>query len=105
MKLIRFGEPGAERPGLVDADGQHRDLSEHVFDLAGEALGPDVLARLAEIASDDLPLVPEGARLGPAVARPGKIVCIGLNYADHAAETGATPPKEPMIFMKARSET
>ncbi|MFQ6546414.1 fumarylacetoacetate hydrolase family protein [Aestuariibius sp. 2305UL40-4] len=103
MKFIRFGEPGSERPGMVDSEGHHRDLSEHIFDLAGEALAPDVLARLAEIDPAELPLVPDGTRLGPAVARPGKIVCIGLNYADHAAETGATPPKEPMIFMKATS--
>ncbi len=104
MKLLRYGAPGQEKPGLLDADGRVRDLSEHIVDLAGDVLLPESLARLARLDPADLPLVegtPQGdLRLGPCVGRVGKFICIGLNYADHAAETGAAIPPEPVIFGK-----
>jgi 2-keto-4-pentenoate hydratase/2-oxohepta-3-ene-1,7-dioic acid hydratase in catechol pathway len=103
MKLLRFGEPGRERPGLLDASGAVRDLSSAVADLDGAALSPASLARLAALDPASLPLAPADARLGPCVARPGKFICIGLNYADHARETGKEPPPEPIVFMKATS--
>ncbi|RIY03467.1 FAA hydrolase family protein [Aureimonas flava] len=103
MKLLRFGEPGAEKPGLLDAQGAVRDLSAVLPDLTGDALGPASLRRLAALDPAALPLAPEGARVGSCVARPGKFICIGLNYADHARETGKEPPPEPIVFMKATS--
>lgn len=103
MKLLRYGNPGSERPGLIDAEGVVRDLSAHVPDLAGAALDPAALAQLAKIDARSLPVVDGKPRLGPCVAGTGKIICIGLNYSDHAAETGATVPPEPIIFMKATS--
>lgn len=103
MKLVRFGESGAEKPGIVDADGAIRDLSGVVSDIGGEAISPDGLAKLAAVDPASLPLAPEGARLGPCVAGTGKFICIGLNYADHAAESGMDVPPEPVIFMKATS--
>ncbi len=103
MKFLRYGEAGQEKPGLLDADGNIRDLSAHVSDLSGAALAPDALARLDEIDLNALPKVEGNPRLGPCVAGTGKFVCIGLNYSDHAAETGATVPPEPIIFMKATS--
>jgi 2,4-diketo-3-deoxy-L-fuconate hydrolase len=103
MKLVRWGEAGAERPGLIDAEGRVRDLSRHVADIAGAALSPTGLAALAAIPLDQLPLVEEEVRLGPCVGAIGKILCIGLNYSDHAAETGATVPPEPILFMKPTS--
>jgi 2,4-didehydro-3-deoxy-L-rhamnonate hydrolase len=103
MKLVRHGGPGRERPGCLDAQGQLRDLSGHVHDIDGAALQPDALARLAALDTASLPPVPAGTRLGCPVAGVGKIVCIGLNYADHAAETGAAVPSEPVIFLKATS--
>ena len=103
MKLVRYGEPGSERPGLIDADGAVRDLSAHVGDIAGAALSPDWLAKLANLDPRSLPLVPGSPRFGPCVAGVGKFICIGLNYSDHAAETGAKVPPEPIIFMKATS--
>lgn len=103
MKLVRFGEVGAEKPGLIDAVGRIRDLSGHVGDIAGTALLPDSLARLAAIDPETLPLVTEGTRIGPCVGQVGKFLCIGLNFSDHAAETGATVPPEPIIFTKATS--
>jgi 2-keto-4-pentenoate hydratase/2-oxohepta-3-ene-1,7-dioic acid hydratase in catechol pathway len=103
MKLVRYGEPGSERPGLIDTDGAVRDLSAHVGDIAGAALSPDGLARLARLDPRSLPLVPGSPRFGPCVAGVGKFICIGLNYSDHAAETGAKVPPEPIIFMKATS--
>lgn len=102
MKLVRYGAPGAEKPGMVDADGQVRDLSAHVADIAGAALGDAELARLAVIDPATLPMV-EVDRYGPCVGAVGKFLCIGLNYSDHAAETGATVPTEPVIFTKATS--
>lgn len=101
MKLIRHGAPGAEKPGLIDAEGKARDLSAHVADIGGALLTD--LSPLAGIDPKSLPLVPEGARLGPCVANVGKFICIGLNYSDHAAETGHAIPSEPVIFMKASS--
>jgi len=103
MKLVRYGEAGSERPGLIDADGAVRDLSTHVDDIAGAALSPASLAGLAKIDPRSLPLVPGSPRVGPCVAGVGKFICIGLNYSDHAAETGAKVPPEPIIFMKATS--
>lgn len=103
MKLVRYGEPGSERPGLIDAGGAIRDLSAHVDDISGATLSPETLARLAKLEPGSLPLVSGTPRFGPCVAGVGKFICIGLNYSDHAAETGATVPPEPIIFMKATS--
>jgi 2-keto-4-pentenoate hydratase/2-oxohepta-3-ene-1,7-dioic acid hydratase in catechol pathway len=103
MKLLRWGEAGAERPGMVDAGGVARDLTGLVPDIAGAVLSDAGLAMLRGIDAAALPAVPEGARLGPCVGRTGKFVCIGLNYADHAAESGLKVPPEPIIFMKANS--
>ncbi|MBT9369007.1 fumarylacetoacetate hydrolase family protein [Rhizobium sp. CSW-27] len=103
MKLLRYGAPGAERPALVDASGTIRDLSGHVADLAGAALDPAALAKLAELDTASLPAVAASERLGPCVAGTGKFICIGLNYSDHAAESGMAVPPEPVIFMKASS--
>lgn len=103
MKLLRYGEPGHERPGLIDADGKIRDLSQHVADLGGQTIDPAALEALSRIDPASLPLVEGDPRLGPCVAGVGKFICIGLNYSDHAAETGAKVPPEPIIFMKATS--
>lgn len=103
MKFLRYGASGAEKPGIVDADGKIRDLSAHVADLSGAALAPEALATLGAIDVASLPVVEGAPRLGPCVAGTGKFICIGLNYSDHAAETGATVPPEPIIFMKASS--
>lgn len=103
MKLLRYGEAGAERPGLLDAEGTIRDLSGHVPDIGGAALDPGSLAVLGRLDPGSLPAVPGTPRIGPCVAGVGKFICIGLNYSDHAAETGATVPPEPIIFMKATS--
>lgn len=103
MKFLRFGETGQEKPGLLDDQGNIRDLSGHVTDLSGAALYPDKLAELAKLDVNSLPVVEGNPRLGPCVSGTGKFICIGLNYSDHAAETGATVPPEPIIFMKATS--
>ncbi|AWU97677.1 fumarylacetoacetate hydrolase family protein [Azospirillum ramasamyi] len=103
MKLLRYGPPGQEKPGLLDADGRIRDLSAHVDDIAGAVLLPDGLDRLRAIDPATLPLVEGDPRLGPCVGRVGKMVCIGLNFSDHAAETGMAVPPEPIIFLKATS--
>lgn len=103
MKLLRFGETGAEKPGLLDAEGAIRDLSGHVADIAGPALSSESLRRLGAIETATLPRVAGNPRLGPCVAGTGKFICIGLNYADHAAESGMAVPSEPVIFMKATS--
>lgn len=97
MKFVRYGEKGQEKPGVLDAQGRLRDLSDQVSDLSGEVLG-----RLGSLKADG-PLVEGSPRIGTPVAAVGKMVCIGLNYSDHAAEANMTPPKEPMIFMKATS--
>lgn len=102
MKLVRYGEPGAEKPGLMDGDTL-RDLSGHVSDIAGDVLSPEGLAKLAEIDPESLPVVDGVPRLGPCVGGIGKFMCIGLNYSDHAAETGAAIPEHPILFMKANS--
>jgi ureidoglycolate lyase/2,4-diketo-3-deoxy-L-fuconate hydrolase len=101
MKLLRFGPPGQERPGLIDAEGRLRDLSAHVPDIAGDTLAPAALARLAGLDPRSLPLVAGTPRLGPCVGRVGKMVCVGLNYSDHAAESNMPVPSEPVLFMKA----
>ncbi|RVA30906.1 FAA hydrolase family protein, partial [Mesorhizobium sp. M7D.F.Ca.US.004.03.1.1] len=103
MKLLRYGEVGSERPGLLDADGTIRDLTGHVTDIGGKALDPASLAALGKLDPKSLPAVSGSPRLGACVAGTGKFICIGLNYSDHAAETGATVPPEPIIFMKASS--
>ena len=102
MKLMRVGEPGKEKPALLDKDGKIRDLSAHVADIGGAAIHPDSLAKLAAIDPSSLPELAAG-RIGACVAGTGKFICIGLNFSDHAAETGATVPPEPIIFMKASS--
>ena len=101
MKLLRYGPRGAEKPGLLDADGQIRDLSGVIADLSGEVLTN--LPDLAKLDPASLPAVAGNPRLGPCVTGTGKFICIGLNYSDHAAETGAKVPPEPIIFMKATS--
>jgi 2-keto-4-pentenoate hydratase/2-oxohepta-3-ene-1,7-dioic acid hydratase in catechol pathway len=104
MKLLRHGPKGQERPGLLDAAGRVRDLSEHITDLAGSALTPASLARLRALDLDSLPVVAgtpqSNLRLGPCVGQVGKFICIGLNYADHAAESNLPVPKEPVVFAK-----
>ena len=100
MKLLRYGPQGQEKPGLLDAQGRLRDLSGQLADLAGEALGAESLARLRQLDPSCLPLVDGTPRLGPCVGRVGKFICIGLNYADHAAESGLDVPKEPVVFNK-----
>ena len=103
MKLVRFGPVGQEKPGLIDAEGAIRDLSGVVPDIAGAALTPAGLARIAKANPANLPRVAAGTRLGPCVGSVGNFLAIGLNYADHAAETGAAIPAEPIIFNKAPS--
>lgn len=100
MKLLRYGAKGAEKPGLLDADNRIRDLSGHVADIAGDVLTPAGLAALAQLDPASLPLVTGNPRIGACVGQVGKFVCIGLNYADHAAESGMDVPKEPIIFNK-----
>ena len=101
MKLVRYGNPGREKPGLIDAQGKLRDLSAVVQDIGPDQLSDAALARLRKRKTDTLPLVKGAPRLGCPVAGVGKFVAIGLNYSDHAAETGAAIPKEPIVFMKA----
>ena len=103
MKLLRYGPAGQERPGLLDSAGAIRDLSGTVRDIAGDVLSPGLLARLRGIAPDTLPVVGGAPRLGPCVSGVGKFICVGLNYSDHAAESGMAVPTEPIIFMKATS--
>jgi 2-keto-4-pentenoate hydratase/2-oxohepta-3-ene-1,7-dioic acid hydratase in catechol pathway len=103
MKLMRVGAPGAEKPAIQAADGTIRDLSAHVTDIGGATISPEGLKKIAAIDVNSLPVVDAATRIGPCVAGTGKFICIGLNYSDHAAETGATVPPEPIIFMKATS--
>ncbi|THD43697.1 MAG: FAA hydrolase family protein [Bradyrhizobium sp.] len=103
MKLVRFGKPGKEKPGLIDAAGKIRDLSEVVADIDAATLAPRSLARLAKIEPESLPAARGAPRIGPCVANVGSFFAIGLNYADHAAESGMPVPKEPVVFAKARS--
>lgn len=103
MKLVRFGAPGEERPGLIDAQGKLRALSSIIDDVTGKTLSPATLAKIKQADTAKLPQVSGSPRLGPCVGRVGKFVCVGLNYADHAKESGLDLPKEPVLFMKATS--
>jgi 2-keto-4-pentenoate hydratase/2-oxohepta-3-ene-1,7-dioic acid hydratase in catechol pathway len=103
MKLLRFGPKGAEKPGLMDAAGVIRDLSGVLPDLTAAQLGAGVLARLADVDPSRLPAVAQPVRYAPVVADIGKLICVGLNYSDHAAESGMAVPSEPVLFMKATS--
>ncbi|HEY4927194.1 MAG TPA: fumarylacetoacetate hydrolase family protein [Roseiarcus sp.] len=103
MKLVRYGHSGKEKPGLIDGAGRIRALGDIIADIGGDTLSPKVLGRLAKIKPDALPLVRGTPRLGPCVADVGNFIAVGLNYADHAAETGAPIPKEPILFNKAPS--
>ena len=103
MKLVRYGSAGAEKPGIVDTNGTLRDLSGIIDDVAGETLSPAGLEKLRSISTATLPEVRNSERIGPCVGKVGKFICVGLNYADHAKESGAEPPKEPVLFMKATS--
>ena len=104
MKLLRYGSPGQEKPGVLDAQGRVRDLSGVIADVAGAALLPESLARLHSLDLNSLPLVPgtpqQDLRLGACVGQVGKFICIGLNYSDHAAESGMPVPPEPVVFNK-----
>ena len=103
MKLVRYGKLGSEKPGLVDSAGKLRDLTDIVADIAGEALSPQTLSRLRKIEPESLPLVRGKPRLGACVGKVGNFVAVGLNYADHAAESNMPIPKEPILFNKAPS--
>ncbi len=103
MKLVRYGKPGKEKPGLIDAEGKLRDLSKELKDIGPEQLGDAALAKIAKLNPAKLPLVKGKPRMGSPVAQVGKFIAIGLNYADHAAESGLPIPAEPVVFMKATS--
>jgi len=103
MKLVRYGAPGKEQPGLLDADRRIRSLAEIVDDIDGQTISPEGLARLRELDPSRLPLVNEDARIGPCLGHVGKLIGIGLNYSDHAAESNLPVPREPIVFMKATS--
>lgn len=103
MKLLRVGSKGSEKPAILAEDGSIRDLSGIVSEIGGETLTPDGLEMIRAVDIASLPKLDDGQRIGPCVANVGKFICIGLNYADHAAETGAAIPEEPIIFMKATS--
>ncbi len=103
MKLLRVGQPGAERPAIVDSEGKLRDLSSVVDDIAGDVLSDAGLEKIRACDLSTLPVLDAGERIGPCVGRVGKFICIGLNYVDHCEETGAEVPKEPVVFMKATS--
>ncbi|MDA9954114.1 fumarylacetoacetate hydrolase family protein [Planktomarina sp.] len=103
MKLVRYGNEGAERPGLIDANGVLRDLSAHIPDIDGRMLNDAALERLRALDTEALPAVDGSPRFAPVVGNIGKFLCIGLNYSDHAAETGAAIPEHPILFFKANS--
>ena len=103
MKLLRYGEPGREKPGMLGPRGEIRDLSETIRDLSGDALLPESLDKLRHVNAGSLREVAGEVRLGPCVGGVGKFICIGLNYSDHAAESGMKMPVEPILFMKATS--
>lgn len=103
MKLLRYGPIGQEKPALLAADGSVRDLSQHVPDIGPAMLGKAILDRLQALDPDSLPKVAEGVRIGTPIANVGKLVCVGLNYADHAKESNLPVPSEPVLFMKATS--
>jgi 2-keto-4-pentenoate hydratase/2-oxohepta-3-ene-1,7-dioic acid hydratase in catechol pathway len=100
MKLLRYGKLGKEKPGVLDKEGRIRDLSAHVTDISGETISPKALAKLKKIKIETLPIVKGNPRIGACVANPQKFIAIGLNYADHAAESGMAIPKEPVVFTK-----
>jgi 2-keto-4-pentenoate hydratase/2-oxohepta-3-ene-1,7-dioic acid hydratase in catechol pathway len=101
MKLLRHGPKGAEKPGMLDSQGKMRDLSGVIDDIAGKVLSPQGLGMLRSLDATKLPEVAAGTRLGPCVGRIGQVIAVGLNYADHAKETGAEPPREPVLFNKS----
>lgn len=103
MKLLRYGLPGQERPGILDAQGNVRDLSIVITDVSGATISDESLKKIAALDLNSLPLVANPVRFGPCVNNVGKFICIGLNYADHAAESGMPVPEEPVVFMKATS--
>ena len=103
MKLLRVGAKGAEKPAILHTDGTYRDLSSVVPDIAGAAITPEGLAKIRAVDASTLPVLDKGSRIGPCVGNVGKFMCIGLNYADHAAETNSPIPAEPILFMKATS--
>lgn len=103
MKLLRYGPVGQERPGILDAQNNIRDLSSVIADISGATLSVECLAKLATLDLESLPIVSQPVRFGPCVNHVGKFICIGLNYADHAAESGMDVPPEPVVFMKATS--
>lgn len=103
MKLVRYGKAGKEKPGVIDNAGKLRDLSEVIADIDADTLGPRALARLMKLKPEALPAVRGAPRIGPCVSRVRNFIAVGLNYADHAAETGAAAPKEPVLFNKAPS--
>ncbi len=103
MKLLRYGLAGQEKPGLLDNDGNIRCLADHISDIDGSTISDETIATLRRLEASSLPLVDEGVRLGPCVGNVGKFLCIGLNYSDHAAESGMPVPTEPEVFTKATS--
>ena len=103
MKFLRFGSPGSEKPGILDADGNIRDLTSVVGDISNQTVGPAGIADIASVDISGLPIVRGNPRLGPCISGVGKFVCIGLNYTDHALESGQPIPTEPVVFMKATS--
>ncbi len=103
MKLLRYGNKGKEKPAALDKNGKIRDLSSYVADFDSKNLNFETIAKLQKINLESLPEIPEENRIGSCINKPGKFVAIGLNYSDHAEETGAKPPSEPIIFMKATS--
>ena len=103
MKLLRYGNSGKEKPGIIDIDGNIRDLSDVIDDINGATISPDGLNKINQIDISSLPIVSNNPRIGPCVGSVGKFLCIGLNYSDHAAETGAEAPPEPILFQKATS--
>lgn len=103
MKLLRHGEFGQEKPGIIDQDGKIRDLSDHISDINGDTVSSDGLKKIRTIDLSSLPIVPDNTRLGACVGSVGKFLCIGLNYSDHAAESGLPVPSEPILFSKATS--
>jgi 2,4-didehydro-3-deoxy-L-rhamnonate hydrolase len=103
MKLVRYGNPGKEKPGLIDAEGKLRDLSKVIKDVSPDQLSDKALAKLSKLKADKLPLVKGKPRMGCPISHVGKFIAIGLNYADHAAESGMPIPKEPIVFTKATS--
>jgi len=103
MKLLRFGDIGKEKPGILDKNGIIRDLSGHIIDINGDTINDESLNKISSINLSTLPIVPDGTRLGACVGNIGKFLCIGLNYSDHAAESGLPVPSEPILFSKATS--